>query len=499
VAFIDARTLSPGHQIEADVCVIGAGAAGLAIAKSFFGRSQRLVLLESGGHDPDPATQALYAGSSVGAPHAALALARLRYFGGTTNHWTAHVRPLDPLDFEERPWVPYSGWPFGRAELDPFYERAGRLLGLPDRPFDVERWQGQLPAARPWRFDVDRVTSGVRQIVAESHRRLGPRLREQIARSQNVDVYLFANALRIELEESRAAVARLQVGTLEGGRFSARARHIVLAAGGIENARILLLSSIGGPDDPEHGLVGRFYANHPEATVAELQLSDARLGTRFYGSRRHAHGRAVGSLCLSPEAQRVQQLRGCRISLYGRRAPATLPGLAVGGLASRSDALGSGETTKREPGPLLAVSVVAEPAPNPDSQLRLGDERDALGQRRVVLDWRIAASDSISVRRTLEVVACELGASGLGRARILFPEDGFAELDPTGSHHHMGTTRMHRDPNEGVVDANCRVHGISNLFVAGSSVFPTFGTANPTYTLLALAFRLSDHLQRLAA
>jgi choline dehydrogenase-like flavoprotein len=171
----------------------------------------------------------------------------------------------------------------------------------------------------------------------------------------------------------------------------------------------------------------------------------------------------------------------------------------VGGLASRSDALGSGETTKREPGPLLAVSVVAEPAPNPDSQLRLGDERDALGQRRVVLDWRIAASDSISVRRTLEVVACELGASGLGRARILFPEDGFAELDPTGSHHHMGTTRMHRDPNEGVVDANCRVHGISNLFVAGSSVFPTFGTANPTYTLLALAFRLSDHLQRLAA
>jgi choline dehydrogenase-like flavoprotein len=423
VAFIDARTLSPGHQIEADVCVIGAGAAGLAIAKSLF----------------------------------------------------------------------------GRAELDPFYERAGSLLGLPNRPFDVERWQGQLPAARPWRFDVDRVTSGVRQIVAESHRRLGPRLREQIARSQNVDVYLFANVLRIELEESRAAVARLQVGTLEGGRFSARARHVVLAAGGIENARILLLSSIGGPDDPEHGPVGRFYANHPEAPVAELQLSDARLGSRFYGSRKHAHGRAAGSLCLSPEAQRALQLMGCRVNLYGRRDPATPTGLAVGGLVSRSDALGSGETTKPEPGPLLTVSVVAEPAPNPDSQVRLGDPRDALGQRRVVLDWRIAASDSISVRRTLEVLARELGASGLGRARILFPEDGFAELDPRGSHHHLGTTRMHGDPHQGVVDANCRVHGLSNLFVAGSSVFPTFGTANPTYTLLALAFRLSDHLQRLAA
>jgi choline dehydrogenase-like flavoprotein len=494
MTFIDARSLPPGHHIEADLCIVGAGAAGLAIARSFMGGSKRVALLESGGIKPDPETQALYAGENVGAPHAPLAQCRLRYFGGTTNHWTAHVRPLDPLDFQARPWVPHSGWPFGRVELDPYYERARELLGLPERPFEVAAWAGKR--ARPWPFGADRVRNAVRQIVAEAQRRLGPRLREEFSGSQNVDTYLFANLLRIELSESRRRVTKLHVGTLEGGRFTLSARRIVLATGGIENARLLLLSGIGAD-----GLVGRFYANHPSSNTGRIQLTRGGLDARFYLGRAHARGVAAGFFSLSPELQRAEELRNCWVQVYRRaRGPVSPAQRAFARLATDVDRLGGPlRRGGREPGVSFGMQAIVEPAPNPDSRVRLGDERDALGQRRVILDWRVSETESRTVRRTFELVARELGASGLGRAHIAFPEGAFARLDATASHHHMGSTRMHVDPARGVVDADCRMHGIENLFVAGSSVFPTYGTANPTYTLLALAFRLADHLKGLPA
>lgn len=142
----------------------------------------------------------------------------------------------------------------------------------------------------------------------------------------------------------------------------------------------------------------------------------------------------------------------------------------------------------------VAVRMIAEPTPNPSSHVRLDDELDALGQRRALLDWRLVERDSQSARASLRVFAQEIAAAGVGRVRVLFPGGGFESLRTVASHHHMGATRMSVDPGAGVVDPDCRVHGIANLYVAGSSVFPTYGTANPTYTLLALAFRLADHL-----
>ena len=144
---------------------------------------------------------------------------------------------------------------------------------------------------------------------------------------------------------------------------------------------------------------------------------------------------------------------------------------------------------------IVGLRVIAEPAPNPESHVRLGDQRDAFGQRRAVLDWRLLPQDSESVERVIRLLSLEVGSSGVGRCRDIFPRAGFGSLRTIGSHHHMGTTRMHPNPSRGIVDANCRVHGMHNLFIAGSSVFPTFGTANPTLTILALADRLADHLQ----
>jgi choline dehydrogenase-like flavoprotein len=147
---------------------------------------------------------------------------------------------------------------------------------------------------------------------------------------------------------------------------------------------------------------------------------------------------------------------------------------------------------------LLRLRVHVEVAPNPESRVILIDERDALGLNRVRLNWQLTEFDRLSLRRSLEIVATTFGAKGFGRLRLAdwLLEEGFA-IPGNGSYHHAGTTRMSDDPRSGVVDRNCRVHGMHNLFVAGSSVFPTEGFANPTLTIVALGLRLADHLKTL--
>jgi choline dehydrogenase-like flavoprotein len=138
-----------------------------------------------------------------------------------------------------------------------------------------------------------------------------------------------------------------------------------------------------------------------------------------------------------------------------------------------------------------------DPAPNRDSRVTLGAELDPLGQRRVNLNWRLSPLDKYSVRRTLEIIGMELGRAGLGRLQVKIDDSDTAwPEDLIGANHHMGTTRMNDDPKQGVVDKNCRVHGVSNLFIAGSSVFPTAGSGTPTFMIVVLALRLADHVKR---
>ncbi len=502
MALIDARMLDDDARIESDLCVIGGGAAGLAIASHFAGGRRRVVVVESGGLEPDAETQSLYAGPVVGQIHAPLDTCRLRYFGGTTNHWTAHVRPLAEIDFAARPWVPNSGWPFDRDALAPYYERARGLLGVPADAFEVEGGQAFADAG---------LAVSTRYIVPEARRRLGPRLRPTLEASPNVDVLLHANVVRIVPTESQREVAELALHTLGGRRATVRARHTVLATGGIENPRILLLSGIGSaPDDRRP--VGAYFANHPEGWGGLLQPIRALGDLKPFNARRWSGGGKAHFLRLSPETQREASLANCWIELipsFGEKKvlravarqstdadtarPEVRAGLLAKDVASLAREFGGipkGAAGRRA----LGVRIFPEPTPNRSSRVRLGDARDALGQPRAVLDWRLEPADAECVHGTLRTFGRMLGAAGLARLRSVFPASGFDTLRTVQTHHHMGTTRMHPDPARGVVDARCRVHGFANLWVAGSSVFPTSGTANPTYTILALAFRLAEQL-----
>jgi choline dehydrogenase-like flavoprotein len=524
--FGDARSVPRGTTLETDVCVIGAGAAGITLARELIGSPLQVTVLESGGLQFEGDTQALYEGPSIGLPYPDLSVPRLRFFGGTTNHWGGICRPFEEADFEAREGIPFTGWPIKNRDVDPFYERAARVVRLPSQNWDLAHWApGDEPA--PLRLRSDRIVSRVAQEVEPQLRSFGDGYREELRLASNVTVLLYANATDVRTDESGGTVESVEVATLDGNRFSVEAKVFVLATGAVENARLLLASNKQWPRGlgNRYGLVGRFFLEHPRFLGGVIVPSTPHPNLSFYESHR-VDGRWIqGYLASSKEFQLAEGLLDLQLRLelgYGdapedasdfARRLMTLAGdldswqeIAIPGAPVPipypdviRDALRSPEDAYIYlRGRIESIGVVTriEQAPNPDSRVVLVRERDPLGMPRAALDWRLSDVDRENVRRTLELFGAEIGAAGIGRLRILHGQDetGWPE-DLDGGQHHMGTTRMSDNPKQGVVDAECRVHGMSNLFVAGSSVFPTPGGATPTLLLVALALRLADRLK----
>ncbi len=523
---VDARSVPAGTSVETDLCIIGAGAAGIAMALQFLAAGLRVALVEGGGLEYEADTQSLYDGASVGRSYPGLTTTRMRAFGGTTNMWGGWCVPLDPIDFEPREGLPYRGWPFTRAELDPWYEKAHKVLDLGPYNYRIDDWgirTDRIPAPFAGPHLVCRMLQSSRQpVLAQAYGKL-------LERASPVTVYLHANAMHLAASETGREVSGLSVATLSGNRFTILAKKYVVAAGGIETARLLLVS--GSPDGPglgnQHDLVGRFFMTHLEYSSSAMAIADPytdfgfctneelKSSGRFYDPFGLKFVTFVG---VSETSMRQLELPNARFRWTYEYDPAKQTINAFRRLwhgpwdSSRLDDIGAvirdlsvaGEYATRKalskPALLvraLNVHMTGEPLPNPDSRIRLGDERDALGMRRVVVDWRLTAQDKQKALELQRLLGTEVGRTGLGRLRIAMKDDDATWPDDTyGDEHHMGTTRMHVDPAQGVVDAQCRVHGMENLFVASSSVFPTAGVANPTLTIVALALRLADHLKR---
>lgn len=145
----------------------------------------------------------------------------------------------------------------------------------------------------------------------------------------------------------------------------------------------------------------------------------------------------------------------------------------------------------------IRVNITFEPRPDPASRVRLGSRRDALGQPQVQLEWRVDPTQKRDLRRIAASMGAAFARAGVGRMKLtLDADDSGWRQPPRGSWHQLGCTRMSTDPTRGVVDPDCRVHSFANLHLASGSVFPTVGYANPTLSIVALAIRLADHLER---
>jgi choline dehydrogenase-like flavoprotein len=515
---VDARELPTGTVVEADLCIIGAGAAGITLARELANSRFRVALVESGGMEFESETQSLYEGEDIGRPYLDLTTCRLRFFGGTTNHWGGWCLPLDPPDFEARDGLPYRGWPFDKAHLDPFYRRAHQVCQL--GPYDYTPTSFGITSdktAAPFTgpdfisriFQISRIMFNV--------------YRPELEKTANVTVYLHANAVNLATGEEGRSVRTLQIATLAGARLEMRARFYVLGAGGIENARLLLVSADGKGIGNTHDLVGRFFMVHLQFVGGEIALRDPYVNLDFASGFDNAKPWPFFSyIGLSDDAMRRRQLPNVRMMGDYKFAPVSQAVEALkrltGGGAGKSPLMpdvlrvlrnveGLTELAVHKalyhsgvPVETLILNCNAEQMPNPESRITLADERDALGMRRVAVDWKLTGEDKAKVNEIYRLLGAEVGRTGFGRLRYLLAEDNDTWPDDLrGNEHHMGTTRMHDDPASGVVDRNCRVHGVDNLYLAGSSVFPTSGATNPTLTIVALALRLADHLkERLA-
>lgn len=510
----DFRDVPDGTRFDVDICVVGAGPAGIAIAREFVGTSTSVLLVESGGLEPAAATEVLSGGENVGLDLPTLHNGRTRAFGGATKLWPGQCVRLDEGDFEARDWVPDSGWPITKADLDPFYRRAEQWFGVPEA-FDEQAWRrfGLLPPG----FDPDRLRHKCSVYTAEPD--VGAVHHDEVARADNVRVLLHATAARMHANGRRSKAETLEVRSLDGRVGNVGAGAFVLCGGGIENARLLLLSELGNQND----LVGRYFQEHPVLWV-DLHPDRPMDLQQFYGHLGRGKVRYLPKIRLDPRTQRDQKVlsavadpiweplvnegltaaREISSALQDRRLPR---GLSTSMLRSalrevnRVGRAGFRRFGRGQPSaaPLerARFKILLEQAPNRDSRVTLSDTRDALGLPLAQVDWRLTDMDQRTAQTMTSVLDSEFRRLGLGRSADVswLGQDDWA-LRFEEACHHMGTTRMSDDPGSGVVDADCQVHGVDGLFACGSSVFPIGGYANPTLTIVAIALRLADHLKK---
>ncbi len=509
---IDARELDDHTTIRGDVCIIGAGAAGISMALDWIDTPFDVVLLEGGGFEFDAAMQKLYDGETTGQRYYPLQACRLHYFGGTTGHWAGMCAPFDPLDFEVRDWVPHSGWPLTLDDLLPFYQRAQGKLELGDHPYDLAYWTTQLPDLHPLPLDEAVVWNKMWQFSPPS--RFNPRFRDTITRARNIHLYTYANVVDLTANEAVDAITSVTVKNHAGKTHTVEARYFILAGGAIQNARLLLASNRQAPQGlgNDHDQVGRYFMEHLEVTSAELWLTQPR-PMQLYA---WAYGETVAraELALTAQVQREYQILNGTASLIplkeGRHRQPRID------MWQNEDARESGALMRQNFGEAIEKGALnedervehafqldtrIEQAPNPNSRVTLDTEKDALGVPRARLHWELTPLDKRSIRTLYTVLGQQVGLADVGRIRLhewLQDETDLTFPEHTNAGwHHMGTTRMSSDPAQGVVDANCKVHGLANLFVAGSGCFATSGAPNPTLTLVALSLRTSDHVRTL--
>jgi len=546
----DFKSPSCPDAFDADLCIIGGGPAGITIAAELANSPWRICLLEGGGLDSEHASQALNAGESAGPHPFDPAISRLRTFGGATRLWGGGCIPMSSMEIARRDWVPDSGWPIGWDELAGYYARANQACRVDPGDFGDGGYRAGAHADAPSPNLENRASRVSPLDFGKAHLEL-------MRTAPNLQLVLHANVLHLEALDNASAVRRAVIGSTDGRRGQVSARYFVLATGGIENARLLLLSDdvVPGGLGNERGLVGRYFMDHPRCALGTFRAgaldrlaglysraADAgpcpayhQLSLSASAQQRHRllHARARPFAIERPAPPGLASLRALRGSLRGSGRPRGESDLLEHGLLDAlaqdlpeqipASDLPAGRTrlalrTAWHAGDIVQacrrklarrrvvdterVEMVGyfEQAPNRDSRVLLSSQHDALGLRKVRIDWRLSDIDLASIRTAAGLIGSDVAAHfGCEFTPAPWLHDADATPHVHGTAHHIGTTRMSGSPATGVVDAQCRVHGVDNLYVAGSSVFPTGGWAFPTLTIVALALRVADALrQRMA-
>lgn len=507
-------------EIQTGICIVGAGVAGQTVAMRLAAAGVHVLLVESGGLEFNAPTQALSDGDTSGEPYYDLISSRLRLFGGTAAIWGGRCAELDSIDFEERDYVPHSGWPLRKVDLQPYYDRAYQSLGITQprgKPADQDRFQSDQLEVGYWRFDEN-----------------GERF-TNTSRGNLSDVHTLINATLTKVDISEEGhVTAMTVSAQNGRNTKIMAKHFVLAAGAIETIRLLMGSVADCPNGfgNANGLLGRYFMEHPHARGGEIVSDKLATSLRAFPRMRRSNGQRFAAYVRLTEAeQRRHGVLNSALSLAPRRHEGRSPELirslkeklkhdlpstrfwrtsykGLKGLSKRAreqiDPWASVWAVKQSGSKRGLYAVIrAEQAPNEASRVRLSQRKDQFDLPLADLHWHLSDLDKTSVKVLMQTLKREYQRLGWGDVRLAdwledatetWKFDPLISSHPIGGYHHMGGTRMSSDPSTGVVDANCKMFESPNLYIASSSVFPTAGWANPTLTIMALAERLADHL-----
>jgi len=543
----DINGLGATDSLACDVCIVGSGAAGIAIAREFIGTAHSVILLEGGGPTFESRCQEPYKSEITGLKHDGVHNGRVRVVGGTTTLWPGQTIPLWDIDFEKRPWVPGSGWPIEREALLPFLDRAADVLNVQRSSFEardlIDRG-ADLPA-----YQGGGVVTCFSQFSPVPD--FSQAYRQQLAAAENIRLITHANTVAINANADANAVGDVRVRSYEGRELRVSAKIFIVCCGGIETARLLLVSNSVEPNGigNRHDVVGRYFQDHPGVAMPVRPLDHKRF-TRWYGAFRRGQIKHVIKFTASPSLQREKEILnvggevfypisfavtaakmvvGSVTQIFRKPkakvaeagvGPATGGGAAdqttararlfesLASVANRLDQVGRTAFFKRyvlgkvaTAGSLQPhVGFSVEQVPNAQSRVTLGDQIDSLGMRRTVLNWNVTELEGRSIMVFAQALAQEWSRQGLAE---FDPDELHMAGRQRGEHggfidasHHMGTTRMGTDPATSVVDPHCLVHGYQNLYIGSSSVFPTSGFSNPTFTMLALCLRMSDDIKR---
>lgn len=518
---VDLNATNGNPVFGCDLCIVGTGAAGLAIATEMLASHFKIVLLESGGMELEPPTQALYDAEISGLRHTGTTEGRFRTCGGSTTRWGGQALPLMPSDFERRDWVSHSGWPIAFDELISYYSRACRFLLTDQMNFDSDLFlhlrtcPPTMNSQRVWyHFSKWSPKPNVREIYLP-----------QIAGSDRCTLVLHANVTDIDLEQNLDRVKTIKVRSLAGMAASVQARAFVLCAGGIETARLLLANNrqqVNGIGN-QHDLVGRFFQDHPNAMVGWLKSPNPAKVQRYFNvfhkrglkysvrltatsqwQREHRTLNASMGVIFVQENAVLQELKDSYLAMRNRQINRTVLRKSLHAASHPTAAVAPiwhylVKGRSFAPGAKFQICLTCEQEPNPESRVLLADKTDALGVRQANVRWQLTDLTRYSMQEFAKVLCEEFRNSGFGEIAL---DPWVSDISPTwvehinDQFHHMGTARMHDLPHQGVVNRDCRVHGISNFFVGGSAVFPTSSHSNPTLTIIALCLRLSDLLKR---
>ena len=499
----------PDEMERCAVCVVGGGIAGLVLAQRLVERGVEVTLLEAGGLELEAASQSLYQAAEMGVErHTGTHEGRFRTWGGSSVRWGGQLLPYTEEIFRPREGMVSAGWPIGPEALEPFYGAVERLMGVDKLPFG----EGLLPAVGRRAVELDGMRLRFSKWAPFGRRNLARTVGREMLEHAGVRVVTHANA--VELLGGGRRVTGVRVVDYRGRRTVVPAGAVVVATGTVESSRLLLLSPDVVPNAGDQ--VGRGFHDHVSVRVATLEgpAREAvleRLGPAFVEGTLHTAkvegGDALrvreGLLAVmghvvieEPEGGGVGAIRNLLRSVQRgrlREAVGENLGAVVRGSGDVARLLWASRVQRRRAvsaRAAVSLHVDLEQPGRAEDRVMLSETRDGLGLPRAAVHWRVGAEERATAGRFARALRESMRGAGFPEARW-WAEDALRFAD---TYHPMGGLRMGTDPRTSVVDAELRVHGLENLYVASCAVFPAGGSSNPTFTLMALALRLAEQM-----